>query len=269
MKTVLITGSSSGIGKATAKLFQKHGWNVAATMRSPEKEEELSRLKNVKCCKLDVADRESIDRAVKDILKHFGNIDVVVNNAGYGTKGLFEAATIEDAKKLFDVNVFGIMNVMWAVLPHFRSKKSGVIINISSQAGAMGVPLNTFYNSSKYAVEGLSESIMYELESINVKMKLILLASINTRFLKSSKFYEDSNLTEYSHFNNVVMPQMKKYLSSGESPEVVAKEIYTAATDGKSKLRYFAGKGIKFSYRINRILPFSRFRVIVRKRFNL
>ena len=269
MKTVFITGCSTGIGKETAKLFQQNGWNVAATMRTPEKETELVLLKNVKCLPLDVTNRTSVDNAVNRAIKHFGAIDVLVNNAGIGTKGLFEAATLEDARRQFDVNVFGVMNVMWAVLPHFRKKNEGTIINISSQAGLMGVPLNSFYNSTKFALEGLSESLFYELSTVNVRIKLIELAAVNSNFLASTKFFENFELKEYVTVNNTVIPKMKEYLSTGECPSVVAAEIFKAATDGKDKLRYLAGKEIQMSVQQKQILPFEIFSQAVKERFGI
>ncbi|QTL99010.1 SDR family NAD(P)-dependent oxidoreductase [Iocasia frigidifontis] len=269
MKTVLITGSSSGIGKETAKLFQKKGWNVAATMRSPEKENELNNLENVKCFKLDVTDKDSIETAIEETIRYFEGIDVVVNNAGYGTKGLFEAANKEEAKDQFEVNVFGVMNVMWAILPYFRSKKDGTIINISSQSGVVGAPLNSIYNSTKFAIEGISESLMYELSAINVKIKLVLLSAVKSNFLSSTRFFKDPDLVEYSYFNNNVMSKMKEYLANGERPEVIAKDIYKAVSDGKNKLRYLAGNGVKPSYLFKKVLPFNIFKKIVYRRFGL
>ncbi|MCF8395687.1 MAG: SDR family oxidoreductase [Melioribacteraceae bacterium] len=269
MKTVFITGCSTGIGKETAKLFQQNGWNVAATMRNPEKETELIHLENVKCFLLDVTDRVSIDNTVQNAIGHFGAIDVLVNNAGIGTKGLFEAATLEDARRQFDVNVFGVMNVMWAVLPHFRKRKEGTIINISSQAGFMGVPLNCFYNATKFALEGLSESLMYELSTINVSMKLIELAAVNSNFLASTQFFENPELKEYEVINNTVIPKMKEYLGAGESPSVVATEVYKAATDGTNKLRYLAGNAIEMSQKQRQTLPFETFSQVVKETFGI
>src|SRR5688500_5422521 len=123
-KTVLITGASSGIGKTTAIYFQQKGWNVAATMRNPDKEKDLSKLHGIKIFMLDVTSTSSIQSAISEILKAFGNIDIVINNAGYATLGAFEAATEEQIKKQYDTNVFGVMNVTRAILPLFRDKKS-------------------------------------------------------------------------------------------------------------------------------------------------
>lgn len=122
-KTILITGASSGIGKATVIYFQQQGWNVAATMRTPEKETELNKLPQVKLFRLDVMDENSIREAIDGTIAAFGGIDVVVNNAGYGAVGIFEAATPEQIRRQFETNVFGVMNVTRAILPHFRAKK--------------------------------------------------------------------------------------------------------------------------------------------------
>ena len=135
MKTILITGTSSGIGKATAKKFAAAGWNVIATMRAPEKEEELSAIKNIFLTKLDVQDKESIAAAIASGIEKFGSIDAIVNNAGFGVLGAFEKSTSEQIMQQFSVNVFGVMDVIKAILPHFREKQAGLIINITSQGG--------------------------------------------------------------------------------------------------------------------------------------
>ncbi len=269
MKTVLITGSSSGIGRESVKLFQKRGWAVAATMRTPDKEQELNKLKNVKCFKLDVTKPNTISKSITEIINTWGRIDLVINNAGYGTKGLFEASELDNAKDLFEVNVFGIMNVIWGILPHFRSVNGGAIINISSQSGYFGVPLNSLYNSSKFALEGLSESLLYELETINVSLKVVELGPIITEFLSSSIFFENSELTGYSKINNKVIPKMKKHLSSGENPSVVSEEIFRAATDNKKRFRYQAGNVAKRTYVYKKLLPFTVLKKSIKKHFNI
>lgn len=269
MKTVLVTGSSSGIGRETVKLFQKKGWAVAATMRNPGNEQELNKLQNVKCFKLDVTKPYTIHESIEDINATWGKVDLVINNAGYGTKGLFEASDIDNVKDLFEVNVFGVMNVIWGILPHFRLNNRGSIINVTSQAGYLGVPLNSLYNSSKFALEGFSESLLYELETINVSLKVVELGAINTGFLSSSIFFENSELTDYTKVNNKVIPKMKEFLSTGETPTVVAEEIFKAATDIKNRFRYQAGKVSKRTYLYKKFLPFSVIRRSIKKQFNI
>ncbi len=154
-RTVLITGASTGIGRCTAEYFQLMGWNVAATMRHPEKEAELNLLENVKCIRLDVLDEGTIRSAIADTLKTFGDIDVVVNNAGYGTIGPFEAAEEKQIHRQFDTNLFGLMRVTRVMLPHFRERKSGTIINISSAGGRMTWPLYSLYPCNEVGSRGI------------------------------------------------------------------------------------------------------------------
>jgi NADP-dependent 3-hydroxy acid dehydrogenase YdfG len=158
-KTVLITGASSGFGKETAKEFQQNGWNVIATMRSSEKEQELNKLENVFVTRLNVQEPASIEMAVQSGIEKFGNIDVLVNNAGYGLMGVFESATRAQIQNQYAVNVFGLMDVTLALLPHMRQQGKGAIINVTSFGGVVGLPFGSLYNSSKFAVEGFSEAL--------------------------------------------------------------------------------------------------------------
>lgn len=245
MKTIFITGTSSGIGRSTAKLFAERGWNVVATMRSPEKETELTQLKNVLVTKLDVQLKNTIQEAIDLGIKHFGNIDVLVNNAGYGTSGIFEAATDEQIRRQFEVNVFGLMDVTKAILPHFRANKNGLLINISSMGGRITVPVMTLYHSTKFAVEGFTEALTYELASQNIHVKLVEPGSIRTDFAgRSMDFFFDDSLTDYKEFVDAYREARKKTLENPNrgTPEMVADVIYQAATDGSAQLRYLVGE---------------------------
>lgn len=182
MNTIFITGASSGIGRATAKHFAERGWNVVATMRSPEQETEFITLDNVLVLKLDVEKETTIQTALAEAIERFGTIDVLLNNAGYGTMGLIEAATEEQIRRQFEVNVFGLIRMTKAMLPHFRSNQKGMLINISSMGGKVTFPTMSLYHSSKFAVEGFSESVSYELASQNIKVKLIEPGAIHTDF---------------------------------------------------------------------------------------
>lgn len=243
-KTILITGASSGIGKATAKKFQVEGWNVIATMRSPEKENELNSLENVLVTKLDVQDTSTITSAIEEGIDKFGKIDVVLNNAGYGILGTFESVARENILRQFDVNVFGLFDVTRAILPHFRKNKDGMFINISSVGGKTAFPMMQLYHATKFAVEGFSESLQYEFEPIGVKVKIVEPGSIKTNFSgRSMDFQHDEELTEYNEFASSVMNTFEKLMSAEgrNSPELVADVIYNAATDDTNKLRYIAG----------------------------
>ncbi len=241
-RTILITGASSGIGRTTARFFQAKGWNVIATMRRPEKEEELQRLDNVLVTGLDVQDSASITDAVDAGIQRFGRIDVLLNNAGYGAYGLLEATPVEKIRRQFDVNVIGLLETTKAVLPHFRGNGEGVIINISSIGGQMSFPLGALYHGSKFAVEGLSEALSVELETIGVTVKILEPGMIKTNFGGSSfDFSNDESLTEYQELVGRVVSSFGSLGEGGSEPEVVAEVIYRAATDESSQLRYPAG----------------------------
>ena len=181
-KTILITGASSGIGKATATHFQARGWNVVATMRTPEDGAGFSSFDNVRVAALDVTDAASIDAAVEFAIDQFGSIDALINNAGYGAYGPLEAFDMDRIRRQFDTNVIGLLAVTKAVLPHMRAANSGTIVNISSIGGQMTFPLGTLYHGTKFAVEGLSEALHYELEAVGVKVKIVEPGMIATDF---------------------------------------------------------------------------------------
>jgi len=242
-KTILITGASSGIGKATAHHFHNQGWNVIATMRSPEKEEDLSDLENVLVTQLDVLDLDSIDHAIKKGIEVFGQVDVLVNNAGYGAFGPLEAFPRENIVRQFNTNVIGLLDVTRAILPHFRNNQSGIIINISSIGGKMTFPLGSLYHGTKFAVEGISEALSFEAQQIGVTVKIVEPGMIATDFAgRSFDFQVNPELTEYQQVINKVMQAMNpESVMQASPPQVVADVIYEAATDGSSQLRYLAG----------------------------
>lgn len=242
-KTILITGASSGIGKATAIYFQQKGWNVIATMRKPEAAKELRELGNVLIAKLDVTDDKSITTAVAAGLKHFGKIDVLLNNAGYGAYGPLEATPIEKIERQFETNVLGVLKTTKALLAHFRKNESGVIINISSVGGKVTYPLGTLYHGTKFAVEGVSEALHYEMGAIGVRVKLIEPGMVATDFGgRSFDFSNDEKLTEYQEVVKGVFAGFEDAQKLASPASAIAEVIYTAATDDSEKLRYPAGK---------------------------
>ncbi|WP_235689709.1 SDR family oxidoreductase [Fulvivirga lutea] len=265
MKTIFITGASSGIGRSTTEYFQKKGWNVAATMRSPEKYEDLAKMENVHLYKLDVTDQQSIDSAIDAAISDFGQIDVLVNNAGYGLVGAFEASTNEQIRRQFDTNVFGLMNVTRAILPHFRKNKAGIVINIASVGGRITFPLYSLYHGTKWAVEGFSESLHYELKQFGIKVKLIEPGAIKTDFYdRSMDLMKAENLEEYDKYVNGTFNTMQKVGANAPGPIVVAKKIYKAATDSGYKMRYPVGSGAPFLLFLKRVLPNNWFFAMVR-----
>ncbi|PUA39228.1 short-chain dehydrogenase/reductase [Paenibacillus elgii] len=247
MKTMLITGASSGIGRATVKHFSERGWGVVATMRSPEKETELNRLDNVLVTQLDVEQKETIQDAIVKGIERFGKIDVLLNNAGYAAFGVFEAATEAQVKRQFDVNLFGVMNTIKAIMPHFRTNKEGMIINISSIGGRVSFPLLTLYNASKWAIEGFSESLYYELATQNIKVKVIEPGNIATDFTgRSLELITDDSIDMYRTFHQTVLQKQLESFEPASTPEMVAEVIYEAATDQIDRFRYLAGEDARF-----------------------
>lgn len=243
-KTILITGTSSGIGKATAITFAREGWNVIATMRSPEKETELTRLDNVLVTQLDVEKPVTITSAVQQGIGKFGRIDVLVNNAGYGEFGIFETTPEEQVRTQFEVNLFGVMNTIRALLPHLRERKSGMIVNISSGVGRFTLPLLSLYASSKFALEGFSEALSYELGALNIVVKIVEPGGTHTNFTNVS-FGRSSNQSIPEAYEPFVAAANQQFASLVDSEMItsdqVADVIYQAVTDGKDTLRYVAG----------------------------
>ncbi|MCK8462945.1 SDR family oxidoreductase [Aliiroseovarius sp. S1339] len=243
-ETILITGCSSGIGRLTAKLFQERGWNVIATVRSnPEDDTELNALDKVLVTTLVVTKKDTIDAAVAAGIEHFGKIDVVLNNAGYGSYGLLEATPEHKMRMQYEVNVIGTMLVMQAIIPHFRKRGAGTIINISSMGGKITFPLGTFYHGSKFAVEGLSEALSFELSAIGVRVKLVEPGMMKTNFGGSSfDMTLDPTLTEYDDFVAGVTAAMAAGGEGAGDPIQVAETIWQAATDGTDQMRYVSGR---------------------------
>lgn len=243
-KTILITGASSGLGKAASQFFAAKDWNVIATMRNPEKETELAADPNILVTSLDVNDIPSIEAAVKLGLEQFGQIDALVNNAGYGQQGVFEAVSPEKIMEQFNVNVFGLMNVTRAVLPHFRKRQQGTIVNISSGAGRITTPILSVYSASKFAVEGFSESLAYELESQHIKVKIVEPGYIGTSFHEraGAEFATADSLTDYADFSAAMNKLFSSFGGSNNATaEDVARIIYGAVTDNSYTLRYVIG----------------------------
>ncbi|QKJ28841.1 SDR family oxidoreductase [Mucilaginibacter mali] len=240
-KTVLITGASSGFGKSAAKLFYNNGWNVIATMRSPEKETELSPLDGLLLTRLDVTDKASIQSAISAGIEKFGQIDVLVNNAGYGAMGALEAASEEQIKQQFDVNLFGVIAVTQAVLPILRRQKSGIIINVSSVGGRVTFPFSSLYHATKFAMEGLTESMQYELNPLGIQLKIVEPGGYKTEFAgRSMDLFGANGMEDYKpSFDRFIT--MLDHWPMSENIGEVAEAIYEAATDGTEKLRYPVG----------------------------
>lgn len=235
-KTIFITGASSGLGKAAARLFQSKGWNVIATMRNPDKETELNTLENVTLLPLDVTNVAQIQQTVKDaIVAH--EIDVVLNNAGYGLIGALEALSDEQLLKQIDTNLLGVIRVTQAFVPYFRKKKTGLFMTTTSIGGLLTFPLDSIYHATKWALEGWSESMSYELGFHNIGIKTIAPGGIKTNFAG-----ESLAVARHPAYEEGLEKLFKLMDPAGFDPvELIAQTVYEAATDGKNQLRYVAG----------------------------
>lgn len=240
--TVLITGCSSGFGRASAALFQSRGWNVIATMRSPKPMmfEDNDRLF---VTALDVTNPNSIGNAIAEGIARFGQIDVLVNNAGIGLFSALEATPDEVIRQVFETNTFGVMAVVRAIIPHMRERGSGTIINVTSSVGIAPMPLVATYTASKYATEGFSESLAYELSRFGVRVKIVEpgLAPSTSFGANSGGRRDDLMPAAYAAYAESYLKSMQEYPTSYTTEGDVAEVIYTAATDNGDRLRYPAG----------------------------
>lgn len=241
-KTILITGSNSGIGKITAEYFAKKDWQVIATMRNIEKAGSLKEYSNISIYPLDVTDTQSIEIAKDTILKDFGKIDVVVNNAGFGCYGAFEPTTESEIDRQIAVNIKGVMMVTKVFLAHFRKNRAGLFINISSIAGLISYPLASMYVCSKWAVEGFTEAIFYELKPMNIRVKLVEPGGFKTNFqLEGISWSHDESMPEYHEATQKTIKTRKQRQPNMPDPIAVAEKVFEAVNDDSDRLRYLVG----------------------------
>jgi NAD(P)-dependent dehydrogenase (short-subunit alcohol dehydrogenase family) len=264
--TVVITGTSSGIGRATAELFLRKGWNVVATMRRPKDPSSFSPSERLKVARLDVRDRASIDAAVDAAVSAFGTIDCWINNAGFGTFGPVEAATRTQIERQYEVNVFGLIECIQAVAPVMRANSGGSIVNVTSNGGLMAFPAYTLYNSTKFAVEGLSEGLWFELKPFGIRLKLVEPGVTKTDFgERSMDFIDHSGLPAYASLMQAISVARKKIRSAPSTSEQVARTIFEAAQDPSDRLRYLSGADAKRLWRLRRWLgPQSQMQIVKR-----
>jgi NAD(P)-dependent dehydrogenase (short-subunit alcohol dehydrogenase family) len=241
-KTVLITGTSSGYGKATAELFLERGWNVIATMRQPKADIFGSLSDQLKLLPLDVTNSESINRAVADAIAAFGAIDVLVNNAGIGVVGAFEATSMATVREVFETNTFGVMAMTQAVLPHFRMRRAGVVVNVTSSTTLARMPLAAAYTASKMAIEGFTGSLAFELESFNVQAKLVEPGyAPTTRFTSNGASRMQGLIPEaYASFAEPIFAAFAQPAAVTTESDV-AEVVWRAANDRTGQLRFPAG----------------------------
>jgi len=263
-KTIFITGASSGLGKATAKLFQSKGWNVIATMRNPENETELTQLDNMLLLPLDVTDLVQIKTIVEKAIS-LHDIDVVFNNAGYGLMGALEGLTDEKIVRQINTNLLGVLRITQAFIPYFRQKKSGLFISTTSIGGFMGFPLHSIYHATKFALEGWSESMSFELSKFGIGIKTVAPGGISTDF--AGRSLDFNKQPEYSDIENKLLDVVGVMMKNASTAEQMAEVVYEAATDNKDQVRYLAGADAHMMYERRLEIGKESFRKEIRQQF--
>ena len=252
-KVAIVTGSSSGIGYATSLLLARNRFHTYATMRNIEKSADIQQIANkerlpLQVIQLDVNDDASIRNSIEKVKSENERINVLVNNAGYGLIGAFEDLSAEEIKSQFETNFFGVIRLTKQVLPIMRKQKSGTIVNVSSGAGRIGFPGMSAYVSSKFALEGLSESMSYELEPFGIRVVIIEPGVIRTNFKKNSvmskKSLDNSSISPYSSIIQKMDASISSIIEHATPPEEVAKAILHAVISNNPELRYLVGNDL-------------------------
>jgi NAD(P)-dependent dehydrogenase (short-subunit alcohol dehydrogenase family) len=265
-QTVFITGASTGLGRASAKLFAAKGWKVIATMRDPSKESALQGIAGVTVMALDVTDAAQIkDTAAKALA--LGPVDVVFNNAGYGLAGAFEGASDEQLQTQLDTNLLGVMRVTQAFLPALRAQKGGTILTTTSIGGLVTFPFNSVYHATKWALEGWSESLAYELAPFGIKVRTLAPGGIATDFAGRSLV-----MTPHPAYMEAIGKTMKAFMdperrAGGSTAEKIAEEAHAAVTDASDRVTFVAGDDARATYGQRLAAGVEAFRKGIRERF--
>ena len=265
-KVAVVTGSSTGIGYETSLILARNGFPTYATMRNLNKSESIESITTkenlpIHIKQLDVTDDTSVKNAVEAISSETGRIDLLVNNAGYGLNGAFEDLAMDEIKAQYETNLFGLIRTTQAVLPIMRRQKSGTVINISSGVGRFGLPGSSAYVSTKFAVEGLSESMSYELEPFGIKVVLVEPGVIKTNFVDGMVIARKSQdpKSPYSQIIQKMVTGFEEMMKNGSSPDLVAKVVLNAATNENPSLRYLAGNDVEQLLESKRKMPDEEF----------
>ncbi len=277
-KVAIVTGSSSGIGFETSLTLARNGFHTYATMRNLEGEKTKPLTKVVKnenlqlqAIELDVDNDKSVVDAINTIVEERKRIDVLINNAGYALGGALEDSSMDEIKAQFETNFFGAVRATKAVLPVMRRQGAGKIVNITSMGGRIAIPLSSSYHGSKFALEGLSESIQYELEPFGIKVILIEPGAVGSNFwrnIKIAKSSSDSN-SPYSQFGNKILKAYKEMEQNTISPSVVAKTILDAVTSDNPQLRYVVGEDAAKTIEARKNMPDKEFGGLIKKQFSI
>ena len=265
-KTIVITGSSTGLGRATALLFASKGWTVFATMRDPSKETELAQTPGVSVMALDVTDPTQIDQAAKAILAK-GPVDVLFNNAGYGLAGPFEGTSDEQLRRQLDTNLLGVMRVTQAFLPAMRERGEGLILTTTSIGGLVTFPFNSVYHATKWGLEGWSESLAFELEPFGLRVKTIAPGGIATDFAGRSIVRTDHPAYAEQTAKVAAAFMSSERRSQGSTPEQIAEEVWDTVADETDRVTHVAGNDARANYSRRLEAGVEAFRAGVRQMF--
>ncbi len=274
-KTVLITGASSGMGKETALLLAEHGYSVYAGVRRSSEElldEAQKRGLTLNTVTLDVQDTASIQQAVQHVMAKEGKIDVLVNNAGFGLLATLEEGTDEEIFQQFDVNVFGLIKMTREVLPHMRQARSGVVINISSFLGKMGLPLLSHYNASKYAVEGITDSLRFEVAPFGIRVHSVLAGLFGTNFVKKGLVANSKTTSDDSPYKELVahfVPIVAKAINQGPDPLPIAQAVKDVIENEDSDIAVKVGQESELFVPLRKDLDDKAFEQKVKDTFGL
>ena len=260
----IVTGATAGIGAATARALQAAGYRVFGTYRKPP----ATKIPGVDYVACDVTNDLAVDAAVREVLAQAGRIDLLVNNAGVGLMGAAEESSLEQAKSIFDVNLFGVVRATNAVLPVMRKQRSGRIVNISSVMGLIPSPFMALYSSSKHAVEGYSQALDHEVRDCGIRVVLVEPSYTRTTF-ESNALAADQNIEHYALARANAEAVMRNEAAKADPPEVVAATVVAAATTAKPQLRYTAGRDAATVSLLRRFVPASAFDKSLRKRMRM
>ncbi|HEY3752898.1 MAG TPA: oxidoreductase [Pseudonocardiaceae bacterium] len=263
----LVTGASSGIGKATATALHELGHTVYAAARRVERMRDLEAA-GVRLLPMDVTDDESMTSGIKQIIEETGRLDILVNNAGYGSYGALEDVSLDEARRQFDVNVFGLARLTQLALPHMRAQRSGHIVNVSSIGGKIYEPLGDWYHATKFAVEGLSDSLRVEVKPFGIKVVVIEPGAIKTEWssIAAGSVLATSGETAYAGQAKTIAAMLNSTESNprrSSPPTVISKAIVRAVTARRPKTRYVVGLGAKPILFARRVLPDRTFDALI------
>jgi short-subunit dehydrogenase len=277
-RVAVVTGSSSGIGLETSLTLARNSFYTYATMRKLEEEKskpitDIAKNENLKLqlIELDVNNDKSVTNAIDTVVDERKRVDVLVNNAGYALGGPLEETSMNEIKAQFETNFFGAVRAMQAVLPIMRKQRTGKIVNITSMGGRISIPLGSPYHGSKFALEGLSESIQYELEPFGIKIILIEPGAVGSNFWKNIKIAKSSSNTNspYTQFGNQIMKIYKEMEQHTMNPSEVAKTILYAVTSDNPQLRYIVGEDAAKTIEARKIMSDKEFGNLIKKQFGI